>query len=203
MRCAWLLASALLVASTLARADDPASWGSIDTRLTPAEVLGPLGWADLCRQQPAQCAPATGEPVVSLGERSYAALLTSFQAVKAAIRPATEPSGQNEWRIEPRSGDCEDMALTLRARLEAQGWPAAALRLALARTERGESHVALLLETLRGTVVLDSRFDRPLAWVDLEHRGYTWMAVERRDGRGRWQLADHAFVATPAATSSP
>lgn len=203
MRWGWLLASVLLVASTLALADDHASWGSIDTRLTSKEVLGPLGWADLCRLQPAQCAPATGEAVVTLADGSYAALLTSFRAVKAAIRPAAEPPGRNEWRIEPLSGDCEDMALTLRARLEAQGWPAAALRLVLARTEVGESHVALLLETLRGTLVLDSRFDRPLPWVDLEHRGYTWTAVERRDGRGWWQLAGLAPAGTLGSTSAP
>ena len=190
MRCAGIVAMVGIVASGAgARADDVIRHASIEAELTQAYSAGPAGWLAFCSREPAPCEAAQGAPRIALDARGRALLATVLREVRAAIRAEAEPPGRNEWRIAPAAGDCEDMALTLRTRLEAAGWPAASLRLGLAQTESAEPHVLLLVETDRGTLALDSRFGRPLWWHELERIGYGLLAVERRDGSWRWQLA--------------
>lgn len=71
-------------------------------------------------------------------------------------------------------GDCEDKALAARDALLALGWPAAALRLALAWDETGTYHAALTIDVGGTTWVLDSRFAEPQPWSALVRRGYRW-----------------------------
>lgn len=88
-----------------------------------------------------------------------------------------------------QGGDCEDKALRARAQLIAAGWPAASLRLALARTETGELHAVLTAEVGRdgrpATYVLDSRFAGVLPWNALTARGYRWISRQGADGHWR------------------
>lgn len=86
-------------------------------------------------------------------------------------------------------GDCEDKALAARDALVALGWPAHALRLALAWDETGIYHAVLTvdLQTVDGaaTWVLDSRFAGLQTWSALARRGYRW-SVRQSDSKG-WQ----------------
>lgn len=190
MRCAGIVAiTGLLVLGAAARAEGGGQHASVEAELSGLHTVGPSGWLGFCRREPARCAAAQGATKVVLDAGRHELLAQALRQVRAAIRPESEAAGRNEWRIAPLAGDCEDMALTLRTRLEAEGWPAASLRLALARTESAEAHVLLLVETDRGTLALDSRFGQPLWWQELERTGYALLAVERRDGSWRWQLA--------------
>lgn len=86
--------------------------------------------------------------------------------------------------IDQGGGDCEDFAIGKRAELLTFGWPPEALRLAICRTETGEGHAVLTVDTDRGTFVLDNRFPRPERWGDLVVRGYVWNRRQRAGGTG-------------------
>lgn len=109
---------------------------------------------------------------------------------------ATVPAGSDRARFgrdeawtPDAAGDCEDKALAARDALAARGWPAGALGLALAFTERGEYHAVLTVEVGVGgrpaTLVLDNRFPAPLAWDALSRIGYRWTVRQTPSGWAR------------------
>lgn len=86
--------------------------------------------------------------------------------------------GQEDfWEaIGPKGGDCEDYALAKRAELLRLGLPLNALRLAVCRTETGEGHAVLTVDTDKGTYVLDNRHEQPMRWEKLPYR---WVMRQR------------------------
>jgi predicted transglutaminase-like cysteine proteinase len=74
------------------------------------------------------------------------------------------------WKVNVRSGDCEDFALTKRSRLIAMGWSSRALRIATAYTPSGEGHAVLVVRTDRGDLVLDNRKSSIKNWRDTDLR---------------------------------
>jgi predicted transglutaminase-like cysteine proteinase len=81
----------------------------------------------------------------------------------------------DRWMIAPKAGDCEDFALTKKARLIALGWPSAALLIALARTSAGAEHAVLVARTDRGDLVLDSLRREIEGWRPSIYR---WTSVQ-------------------------
>ena len=86
-------------------------------------------------------------------------------------------------------GDCEDKALAVRAALIGAGWPAAALRLALAWDETGIYHAVLTIDATQAgrqvTLIVDSRFATVQTWTALTARGYRWSV--RQAGTSGWR----------------
>ena len=85
----------------------------------------------------------------------------------------------DHWEVADGSGgDCEDKALFARARLLAQGWPPAALRVALLWTETHDYHAVLTIDVvhhgLPATYVIDPRFPWVVGWDALTRLGYRW-----------------------------
>jgi len=154
-------------------------------------VAGPIGWQRLCERSPGLCVsePAPGPLEPDAGMRS---LLASVQReVDAAIRPLEELPGVDEWLLAPAAGDCEDYALTKRARLIAAGVPSGNLYFAVVLTERDEFHTVLFVDTTDGTRVLDNRLDGVVSWQELRDRGgYRLLMAELPGSGGQWRATD-------------
>jgi predicted transglutaminase-like cysteine proteinase len=135
--------------------------------------------------------PVQAQPVVL-----DAARWAELEAVRAEIAALPRRSDRDRfgradiWQIaDGTGGDCEDLALAARARLHSLGWPADALRLALAWDETGTYHAVLTVETvhrgLPATYVIDNRIPWVVGWSALTRYGYRWNI--RQSGRlGEW-----------------
>lgn len=76
---------------------------------------------------------------------------------------AYRPDKGEVWKANVSAGDCEDYALTKRARLIRMGYPSSALRMAVGYTRKGEYHAVLVVMTDSGRFVLDNLTDKVLA----------------------------------------
>jgi predicted transglutaminase-like cysteine proteinase len=185
MSRAWLvLLTMLLAGSTTAGAASPADWGRLDRLATGRMVSGPAGWLNWCMGDIGRCRPVgSAAPVPATPE--LLALLADVQVeVNARLTPLAEPPGQDLWRADARSGDCEDFALAKQVRLQAAGLPDGAVRLATARLPHGELHAVLTVETDRGTLVLDNL---QLQVVPVNALDYAWLRVQGSGDGLRWQ----------------
>lgn len=113
-------------------------------------TLGPAGFYRMCIDSPSDCRRASQTRVLSVEE-----VQEINSSVNASIRPRVEFPGKDDWRMGPRTGDCEDYAITKRRLLIARGLGSANARIAVGEL-KGGSH-AVLLVTLSGqTYVLDN-----------------------------------------------
>jgi predicted transglutaminase-like cysteine proteinase len=90
------------------------------------------------------------------------------------------------WLISPKSGDCNDYAVTKRHDLIALGWPERVLLLSEVVTPWGEHHLVLVVRTSEGDLVADnlnpnirSWSKAPYQWVRIQSPGspQSWFAV--------------------------
>jgi len=124
-------------------------------------------------------------------ERDQMKLLNQVnQLVNRTVKKATDLDlyGQVEYWALPRLvngklyGDCEDYALEKRRQLIEAGVPETALSMAVAFTNRGESHAVLMVSLESGDWVLDNLTPWATPWGDLN---YHW--VERQvPGTSQW-----------------
>lgn len=178
----------------------------------------PLGWIDMVRRAGGLVRPRQPAAIVALTPERHGELTAVHKQVghDVTFQRDLATYGREDWWARPtfakapaglpaearraKAGDCEDFALAYRARLvEAHGWPAGALRLALCETETGERHVVLTCETTGGTWILDNRLAAPVLWTRLLPPGfggqappaYRWLARER-PGRFLWERIGEA-----------
>ncbi len=144
-----IVATAILLAVA-----GPAYANSNPRVATPgAAVVTPLPMQFFCASNPRECV-ASRAVTARWNDDLHRTLQTVNTQVNAAIRPQANPRGG--WKVNPRSGDCNDYVLTKRSRLIELGVPAGALRLAVTATRRGEKHLILVVKTSAGDVVLDN-----------------------------------------------
>ena len=159
------------------------------TMRTGGITMPPAGWIDYCDRH----ANDPGCTSVALDDNRWRELKAALSnADRIERRDDRREYGQAErWEIAEKAGDCEDIALAIRADLLAKGWPVDSLRLATAWTERGGYHVVLTLDGVRShrasTFVLDSRFNRIMTYRELAAIGYRFHA--RQAGRGPYWLS--------------
>ena len=139
---------------------------------TRGNALAPMAYVEFCTKNKSQCA-ASGNKEVKLTFASLEVLKRINRQTNRAIRPRNE--SRDVWNVNVKSGDCEDYALTKRAKLIKKGFPASALRMAVGRIPGGEGHAVLVVSTNRGDFVLDNRNNsiRPfhrtdLAWIKIQ-----------------------------------
>ena len=153
----------------------------------------PAAYADLCQRHASLCdvpERATERARIVLDETTFEALDEVNLAVNRAIRYRSDDKvfGRAEfWTVvaDGDAGDCEDFALTKLQRLLDRGFPREAMRLAIVHRPRdGIRHAVLTVETDRGTYVLDSSYNRVVAWSDLPYTN--WM--RENPGHERWGL---------------
>lgn len=187
----WLMTGAALTAlaslpgMAVAAAPPVKPWGNIDALKTGRIVPGPPGWLNYCFAAPMACRPGFDDGTVAATSDVLAIAAHVHQRVNREISAEAEPPGQDHWRLAPRSGDCEDYALTKQALLRAAGLPAAAVRLAVARLPQGDRHAVVTVATSQGTLVLDNLQSDVVPLSSLA--GYVWLQIEQPGEFMRWQ----------------
>jgi predicted transglutaminase-like cysteine proteinase len=142
-------------------------------------VSAPLGFLVFCVRYPAQCR-SSGQGEIALDNGLMARLQSVNRSVNRSIRPQNDRG--DVWEVNVRVGDCEDYALTKRARLIEMGLPVGALRIATARTRSGAGHAVLVVRTDRGDLVLDNLTNTIRPWNET---GLRWVAMSGANPR-RW-----------------
>ena len=125
------------------------------------------------------------------GKEGRARLGEINRAINLAIRPASDLAQYGEMDVWTSplvtfanlAGDCEDYAITKRHALIQQGWPASALRLAVAQTSWGEGHLVLIVRTSKGDMVLDNRTDAIRNW---RKTGLRWHMIQSAGNPRIW-----------------
>ena len=172
----------------------PPNWR---TRLRPERAPSMIAPADDVADRDAPAPPpsdiATPEArVLSLTTTSRRLLQQVNRAENARIRPARDEDfgqGADVWGARAGAngalyGDCEDYVLAKRTALVAEGVPAQALSIAVARNTSGQSHAVLVVSTDKGDLVLDnlSYWIRP--WADVP---YQWVMRQNHGDANDWR----------------
>ena len=202
-----------LVAAALIAASDPAPAAMVKGLATVPSATAmregegaraPLGFIDYCRRYPIDCRAlvmppdgAAGQPVPT-SEQRWSELVRVNREVNAAIRPRPDLEQHriaDVWSLAPAAGDCEDYALTKRRRLQALGWPARSLLIAIAEDRAGSQHAVLVARTDRGDLVLDNLSDDIVDWSRLD---YGWVKRQSVADPRRWVTLVDASDDVPA-----
>jgi predicted transglutaminase-like cysteine proteinase len=213
-----LLAGVLLLsASGDAMANTPADRSlSGDTVLGAAQSIGfgasaavPVGYYQLCKKQNSVCIPTQGKNAhtasgaVVLTPALSKQLLSVNAEVNGSIRPETDMQQfgvADRWSVSPRRGDCEDYALTKKARLLGKGWPSSALLIALAVTPQGEEHAVLIARTDHGDFVLDNLTSAVRGWTPTLYR---WKTVQSPTAEWVWNTITTGRTVEVASNAPP
>ena len=152
---------------------------------TGARTLAPFAHVKFCVRNPNECAAADGVSTMDVDATRSEQLRQVNRSVNREISPSSDRSGTGGdiWQVEAQSGDCEDYALTKRARLIALGWSPRALRIAIAFTRSGEGHAVLVVRTSTGDVVLDNRTSAIRNW---RHTDLRWVKIQSGDNPRIW-----------------
>lgn len=146
-------------------------------------VAAPAGYQIFCIRNKSECRGG-GASSVAYTSSTAALLRRVNDTVNSSIRYRSERRGT--WSVGGSTGDCEDFALTKRSRLIRAGLPAGALRMATARTRKGELHAVLIVKTDRGDFVLDNIRKKI---VTRNQSGYRYLKVATSNP-GVWQKAN-------------
>lgn len=138
-------------------------------------TLEPFSHVVFCKTYSAECATTNGPDTVELTPSKQAELAAVNRAVNSQIAPRSDTRGDDVWTLSPRSGDCEDYAVTKRHVLIQRGWPSSALRLAIGYTRQGEGHLVLAVRTSDGDVILDNETNSIRNWQDA---GLNWQEIQ-------------------------
>ncbi len=133
-------------------------------------ISAPLQWEDFVRRNPAQageepCKEVLTEDLLSDARRVNLAVNTLFYMREK----------KDYWQIAKEFGDCEDLMLAKRAKLQEFGYSFGALRPIICKTEKDEWHAVLCLVTDLGDYILDNRYSMMMPWARLPyHWDYRW-----------------------------
>jgi predicted transglutaminase-like cysteine proteinase len=144
----------------------------------------PFAHVLFCTNTPSECAGSTGPDIVELTTAKKRELMAVNRQVNNQISPSNDNAGDIDvWSLAPQSGDCEDYAITKRHALIQKGWPASALRLAVARTSWGEGHLVLVVRTSKGDLVLDNMTSAVRNW---RKSGLSWHMIQSSGNPRIW-----------------
>lgn len=144
-------------------------------------VAAPFAHVLFCAQQASEC-KASAPVTVELTGYRLRELKEVNRLVNRTIRPR-EDAGIDTWSLSPRSGDCEDFAITKRHELIARGWAASSLRFATAYTPWGEGHLVLVVKTSQGDMVLDNLTSSVKEWKTVNLQ---WVSVQSSEDPRKW-----------------
>ncbi|MFN8693712.1 MAG: transglutaminase-like cysteine peptidase [Holosporales bacterium] len=181
------LKSALVIVLVSIGKPAAANWLETSTAVVP-----PVGFIKFCVENMEQCSQTMAssgyvKDVPILTEKSWQDLVTVQEEVNSAylqVNDIISVGIREDWSL-GRDGraDCEDFSLIKRQALIDKGWPAHALLLTTAFTERNEYHVVLTVVTDRGDVILDNRWATPRPVESLD---YKWVARQDPKNPMRW-----------------
>lgn len=145
-------------------------------------TAAPLAHIVFCKASPSECTATANPVMVKLDAEAMRELRNVNQSVNRRIRPVND-AGFDRWSVNPDSGDCDDYAVTKRHDLVKNGWPASALRLAVAFTARGEGHMVLVVKTTEGDLVLDNLTGAVKNWTEA---GLKWEMIQSETNPRIW-----------------
>ncbi len=116
-------------------------------------TVTPYGIFQFCQAHPAQCRK-TPAATVQYNRRLIRLLRKINRAVNARIRPGKDVV--DEWRINPRRGDCDDYMVTKRAELIRAGISAGAVIMIIVKVRSGQGHALTGVRSSRGLLLLDN-----------------------------------------------
>lgn len=151
-------------------------------------TLPPFAHTLFCTKHPAECVPRRivfrGGPVALTAERQDE-LLRVNAAINGSIVPKrnTEGFAGKGWQLSPKTGDCNDYAVTKRHELLALGWPSRTLLLAEVVTTWGEHHLVLVVRTRQGDIVADNLSQDLKPWTRTPYR---WIRIQSPETPGFW-----------------
>lgn len=157
-------------------------------------VLAPMAHTMFCLQYPSDCRVRKivfrGGAVKLTAERR-AELERINSEVNRAIIPERNVEGLagEKWLISPRSGDCNDYAVTKRHKLLVRGWPARALLLSEVVTSWGEHHLVLVVRTQDGDFVADNLNPKIRSWSKAP---YQWVRIQSPNSPVFWSSVANA-----------
>jgi predicted transglutaminase-like cysteine proteinase len=108
------------------------------------------------------------------------------RSVNMSITPQLKSYGSNledEWKIAPDRGDCNDYAVTKRHKLVENGLPSKALRLSVVTTATGIGHLVLVVTTTKGDVVMDNLTEAIRPW---QSTNYHWLKIQSATDARFW-----------------
>lgn len=132
----------------------------------------PVGYALFCAMNRSECLPSP-DITIAADAQTMGVINRINRAVNASIMPKTEKV--EKWTLEPKSGDCEDYAITKRHRLIRAGIPAGSLRIAVVTIPSGERHAILIVRTNVGNLAMDNLTGKIKEFSSTGYR-MTWMA---------------------------
>jgi predicted transglutaminase-like cysteine proteinase len=151
-------------------------------------TLAPMAFMRFCLRYSHDCAVSRRDSslgAVDLTKERKAELVRVNREVNYAIRPKENTRGiaAEEWLVAPRSGDCNDYAVTKRHRLLALGWPSQSLLLAEVAIAAGEHHLILIVRTRQQDLVLDNLSQSVLPVSDITYR---WVRAQEPKNPRFW-----------------
>jgi predicted transglutaminase-like cysteine proteinase len=177
---------------------DPAEVSGEPSKASPrAEVqriqvdgptLAPLAHAHFCKNYARDCRVQKimfrGGAIDLTAER-HQELVQINAEINRAIKPTrvNESVAAEKWLIAPKTGDCNDYAVTKRHQLLARGWPARALLLAEVVTSWGEHHLVLVIRTRQGDLVADNLSADVRNWTQADYR---WVRMQSSKNPTFW-----------------
>ncbi len=178
MTVSWLAA----ILATPLSAAEPRGFA----HLTPKKsIAAPDGFAGICGSYGWACARSatnvvSGPAVLKLADK----VNRSVNRRTRQISDLAQYRKDEVWALPTaRGGDCEDLVLLKKLRLQEAGVPASALLIATVLDLRGGRHAVLILRTQAGDVVLDSLDDRIRHWVETN---YTFLKLQNPKNPKVW-----------------
>lgn len=185
---------------------DAGSPAATDPKRLPSIVessptLAPFQHVRFCLRYPSDCtlSPLTATPI-ELDQPTMDLLKQVNHDVNLSIAPMVKIYGsdlKDGWTISPRTGDCNDYAVTKRHDLLKRGLPSAALRLSVITTASGIGHLVLVVSTTKGDIVMDNLTDSIRPWQLTE---YHWIKIQSAKDPRFWNAV--APVGRPLLSQS-
>jgi predicted transglutaminase-like cysteine proteinase len=143
-------------------------------------TLAPFAHTRFCIKYPSEChvhkTLFRGGPIELTAARRQELIRVNAEVNRTIIATnMNEPVAEEKWVISPKTGDCNDYAVTKRHELMARGWPARALLLAEVVTTWGEHHLVLVVRTREGDFVADNLNANIRNWTKAP---YEWVRME-------------------------
>jgi predicted transglutaminase-like cysteine proteinase len=195
----------LLLAGVVAANANPASRHALPlttAALTHGDTRPPVGWADFCTRNSADCTVENLAAQDIALSRETMRLLTQINT--QVNREIKAVSDLDHWGVVEHwdyptdgQGDCEDYVLEKRKRLIKAGLPRQALLITVVRDKKGDGHAILTVKTDRGDFVLDNQEVKILPWSET---GYRFVKRQSQENPNRWVTINP--VGTPAMTAA-
>lgn len=151
-------------------------------------TLAPIAHTRFCMQYPKDCAVRRmifRGGAMALNKARWGELVKVNAEINRSIRPERNTAGVagERWLIAPKSGDCNDYAVTKRHELLNRGWSSRNLLLAEVVTSWGEHHLVLVVRTRGGDFVADSLSSGLRPWSQTR---YQWVRIQSPSNPAFW-----------------